>query len=107
MGAYCELCGERLESWTHANECASGILEDDDAEGRVAALLKENEALRQFVKRCVKDIQRAESICGAQSPGDPNDEDDPPVTCTEPPGHSGKHAGGTRCGTIEWPKEES
>lgn len=41
-------------------------------------------------------------ICGAQSPGDPTDEDDPPVTCTREPGHEGKHAGGMSGGTVEW-----
>lgn len=43
-------------------------------------------------------------ICGSQSPGDPNgeDEEDMPVTCSRKPGHQGKHAGGVRCGTVEW-----
>lgn len=43
------------------------------------------------------------TTCGAQSPGD---DEDPPVTCTEPKGHDGKHAGGTRCGTLTWENEE-
>lgn len=46
-------------------------------------------------------------ICGAQSPGDPNadDPDDMPITCTDEPGHEGKHIGGTRCGTLTWISE--
>lgn len=47
-------------------------------------------------------VPPATRICGAQSPGDPDDKDDPPVTCTREPGHEGRHAGGTRCGTLEW-----
>lgn len=43
-------------------------------------------------------------ICGAQSPGDPDDEDNPPVTCTREPGHEGQHAGGMSGGTVEWEK---
>lgn len=42
------------------------------------------------------------TICGAQSPGDPHDEDDPPVTCTREPHKDGLHEGGTRCGTLTW-----
>lgn len=43
------------------------------------------------------------TTCGAQSPGD---DEDPPATCTEPKGYDGKHAGGTRCGTLAWKNEE-
>lgn len=40
-------------------------------------------------------------ICGAQSEGD---DDDPPVTCTAEEKHEGDHIGGTRCGTVTWPR---
>jgi hypothetical protein len=41
-------------------------------------------------------------MCGNTSPGNWDDPDDFPVTCSHEKGHEGKHAGGTRCGTIEW-----
>jgi hypothetical protein len=40
--------------------------------------------------------------CGDMSPGNWDDPDDFPVRCSREKGHEGKHAGGTRCGTIEW-----
>ena len=43
--------------------------------------------------------------CLAQSPGDPDDEDDLPVTCTREAGHDGEHEGGTRGGTVAWKSE--
>jgi hypothetical protein len=43
------------------------------------------------------------ALCRAQSPGNfDGDEADYPVTCSRPKGHEGKHAGGSRCGSLEW-----
>lgn len=48
-------------------------------------------------------------ICAAQSPGDPDsdDEDGLPVTCSCEPGHEGLHMGGVRCGTVTWVDSEN
>ncbi len=44
-------------------------------------------------------------ICEDQNHDNWDDEDDLPVTCTEPKFHAGDHVGGTRCGTITWPRK--
>lgn len=43
-------------------------------------------------------------MCLEKSPGDEDDPEDPPVTCTREKGHDGDHEGGTRCGTVAWPR---
>jgi site-specific DNA-methyltransferase (adenine-specific) len=42
--------------------------------------------------------------CGVLSHENWDDEEDPPVTCTCDAGHDGDHMGGTRCGTVSWPR---
>lgn len=58
------------------------------------------------VEDCIRAIKREETrksrLCLSQSEGDPNDENNLPVTCSREKGHKGKHAGGCMCGTIEW-----
>ena len=41
-------------------------------------------------------------ICASQSPGSPDDADDPPVTCSRERGHDGQHEGGCRGVTASW-----
>lgn len=42
------------------------------------------------------------SHCGHQSPGDWNDEDNLPATCSRPKGHEGGHGGGQRASSLSW-----
>ena len=94
------------------------LIRDAEVESRAAMLEGTHEAFERVVSNYIIDGAIAckdfgpcpgcgerPSICAAQSPGDPDDEDDPPVTCTREPGHEGAHEGGTRCGTVSWVTE--
>lgn len=58
---------------------------------------------------CIRPSRDRIDICAAQSPGDPDsdDEDGLPVTCSCELGHEGLHMGGVRCGTVTWVDSEN
>ena len=59
--------------------------------------------LREMVEAQVRvRVAAIEERCASQSPGSPDDADDPPVTCSRERGHDGQHEGGCRGGTASW-----
>jgi hypothetical protein len=88
--------------WCHENTKERG-----DAAAFDAAKLAAEDSMLAHAKLVIATLEPCQAAtpapkCLSQSPGDPNDEADPPVTCTREKGHRGKHAGGTRCGALEW-----
>ena len=87
--------------------CAQDALVRGSAATADEAKLAAEDAMIAHARKVIEQLSacRAETKapkCLSQSPGDPNDENDPPVTCTREKGHKGKHAGGTRGGSLEW-----
>lgn len=75
---------------------------DDEQKRRVVDLAKRSiERNQELLERLAK----AEA-CASQSPGSPDDADDPPVTCSRERGHDGQHEGGCRGGTVGWDDSE-
>jgi len=86
-------CEQVEDAWN--NGCSEAV-----REAYLEEATKYIEVLRQ--RRGIEVLRRMYAprtdICGAQS------DDDPPVTCSCEPGHDGDHMGGTRCGTVTWPR---
>jgi hypothetical protein len=89
-----------VDAWT--NECSEavqrGYLEEA---AKYVEVFRKRAARTRGAEALRRALGHRTDICGAKSNAW-TDDDDPPVTCTEPPGHEGDHAGGTRCGTVTW-----
>lgn len=59
MSAYCALCNHRLDSHTHAEECAQGIADSEDASTKIGALQARVAELESAIGVMVPTIIRA------------------------------------------------